>query len=523
MELIKSNIHMSRIKDRKTTQITLDDDFIVQDVKPDVEDIIANKTEIVIDSIKVLEGKIVVKGKLTYMLLCSGAEQSGLYGMDGSIPFEEVINMDEVCENDTVSVEHNLEDISVTIINSRKVNVKAIVSFTASCETIYDEDAVVDVNADENTDYIKKPLEIIKLMVSKKDIYRIKEEVEIPSNKPNVGKVLWNSVNGRNIQIKLLDDKMSISGEIILFVMYEPEEEQMPLQWVENIIPFNGVIDMPGVNQNMIPNISTRLTGIEPEVYKDYDGENRLIRLDEALEMDIKVYEEEQIDIITDIYSPHTDLVKTEKKGCFESLLIHNQSRHKASERFKIDVDNSHIMQICNSSGNIKIDDMIVVEDGIRINGIIDANTVYISSDDKSPVRSEAMILPFEYTIEAKGINKNSKFFIRPSIENMTASMVSTDEIEIKAAMVFDTIVLNALVENVISDVTEKPVDMEKLKQMPGMVIHIVEPGENLWIIAKKFYTTVNNIREINHLQGENVKPGDKLLLVKQVAIGTAI
>lgn len=519
MELVKSNIHMSRIKDRKTTQITLDDDFIIQDVKPDIEAIIARKTDITMEGIKVLDGKVVLRGKLTYRILYSAQSPNSLHAMEGSLPFDEVINMDAISENDMVSVDHILEDVSISIINSRKINVRAVVSFTGACEEIYDEDAIVDVNADESTDFIKRPLEVTKLVLSKKDIFRIKEESELPSNKPNMSQMLWSSMNHRNVQIKLMQDKIEISGELLIFVMYMPEEEQAPVQWIENVIPFRGEMEVMGVDDTMIPNISFQLTGAEPEMYKDYDGENRLIRTDAALELDIKVYEEEQIDIITDIYSPHKNLIKNEKKGYFESLLIKNQSRCKVSERFKVGDAQTHVLQICNVSGNVKVDHMTQVEDGIQVSGVLEANIVYVSSDDKMPIGSETVFIPFEHEIEAKGMTEESKYFIRPSIEQLTAAMVSTDEIEIKAVIILDTLVLNALTENVIADVSEEPLDMEQLKNMPGMVVHIVEDGEDLWNIAKKFYTTSANIREINHLQGDSIHPGDKLLLVKQVAI----
>ena len=69
MELIKSNVHMSRITDNKMRQITLDDDFIVQDIKPDIDKIVGNKTWITLDNVKLLEGKVLIKGKLTYRIL----------------------------------------------------------------------------------------------------------------------------------------------------------------------------------------------------------------------------------------------------------------------------------------------------------------------------------------------------------------------------------------------------------------------------------------------------------------------
>lgn len=78
MELVKSNICMSRVKAEKNTQITLDDDVIVSDSNPDVDEILAKHTEVTDESVKILDGKILIKGKLCYKILYEAKGESGL-------------------------------------------------------------------------------------------------------------------------------------------------------------------------------------------------------------------------------------------------------------------------------------------------------------------------------------------------------------------------------------------------------------------------------------------------------------
>ena len=46
---------------------------------------------------------------------------------------------------------------------------------------------------------------------------------------------------------------------------------------------------------------------------------------------------------------------------------------------------------------------------------------------------------------------------------------------------------------------------------------YIVQPGDSLWKIAKKFHTTVDNIKETNGLTEDEIRPGDKLVLIKEI------
>ena len=49
------------------------------------------------------------------------------------------------------------------------------------------------------------------------------------------------------------------------------------------------------------------------------------------------------------------------------------------------------------------------------------------------------------------------------------------------------------------------------------MVGYVVKPGEELWDIAKQFYTTSEAIAETNQLEEETLVPGQILLIMKEM------
>ena len=57
MELTKKSIRMCRLKKRAISQITMDDDFIVPDVKPDIEKIILDDGDVEIEEVRRLAEK----------------------------------------------------------------------------------------------------------------------------------------------------------------------------------------------------------------------------------------------------------------------------------------------------------------------------------------------------------------------------------------------------------------------------------------------------------------------------------
>ena len=79
LELVKKNIHMNRWKGNATSQITLDDDFIVPDTMDDVDQVILDSGEIVIESVKNQGERVLVRGKMDFNVLYRKSEGCLLY------------------------------------------------------------------------------------------------------------------------------------------------------------------------------------------------------------------------------------------------------------------------------------------------------------------------------------------------------------------------------------------------------------------------------------------------------------
>ena len=59
-----------------------------------------------------------------------------------------------------------------------------------------------------------------------RDQCRQKSEITLPSSKPNVQEILWKSLEIRNLDTKMGQDGVKLSGEVLISVLYQEEEEQ---------------------------------------------------------------------------------------------------------------------------------------------------------------------------------------------------------------------------------------------------------------------------------------------------------
>ena len=141
MELIKRNIHMDRVKRSTVIQFTMEEDLNLPEDKPDISTLNLEKGEVVIEEIRPGTDEVTVRGKLGYAILYHTQETgSNLVLLSGALPFEEKIHMEGTLPSDTVAVNGTVEDFTVNMINSRKLNLQALLLLTARIEEIYDEE-----------------------------------------------------------------------------------------------------------------------------------------------------------------------------------------------------------------------------------------------------------------------------------------------------------------------------------------------------------------------------------------------
>ena len=517
MELITKKMYMMERKCEAVSQITFDEDLNVPDVKPDIGRMIQKKGEIQIDDIQISQGKAYLSGALVvYLLYVSDGPERKIYSLMGNLPIGETMNLEGLENGDKVQVKWDIEDLSIQLINSRKLNMKALVTFTAYVEDFRQVEIPLGVE-DSDISQKKQEVSIMSTAVHKKDIMRIKEDIVLSSNKPDIYELLWDTVEVRGLYIRAENDKTGVKGELFLFALYRGNDDNNSLQWLEHSVPFYQEVECSGCTPDMIPNVIITLQHTELKVKQDDDGEDRILIVDTALELEMKIYEEEDVSLLMDVYTPVKDCRAIRKNYKLESLLVKNFSKCKVNDRVKAENSQGKILQICHSDGTVKVDSTKIVENGILVEGIVQVRILYIIGDDEMPFYSMETMIPFSHTIEAENITENCVYHLRADLEQLSTTMIDSDEIEVKIVMNLNAIVLEQTDTGIIQEIEEHELDREKLCSMPGIVGYQVQPQDSLWDIAKKFYTTIENIVRLNGLENENVKPYDTLILMKKV------
>lgn len=513
MELMKRQIRKNEVKKGIVTQFVVDEDFNVPDVKDDVKRIVVSEGKVRIDDMRPVENYVRVMGKLYFRVLYeTEGFEPGRCTLEGKIPFEEMIYTEE--KQETYGVRECKVDFATSMIHSRKLNIKAVVDLEIGGEQITHDEVTVDVDSDISMYKKKQEIHLLKLHTSKKDTYRIKEEVTLPGTKETIGTMLWSDVTSRRMDTRLGEGELLIDGEVLAFCFYESPEGK--LDWITQTVPYEGRIECPGIEPHMYHHVNANFGDVTVDVRPDEDGELRVIGLEGTQELRFAVYEEETMDLLKDVYSLEMQCKPKAETFQYEEPLLQNHSKCKVAERLSLPELKEDILQICHSNAIVEASHMEMAEEGILIEGVLHVSFLYVKADDTLPFDIWQGMIPFSHVIACKEIGKDTTYDITSALEQLSISLLGGDGVEVKAVLAFHCLLKNKLEVSMITDIETQNYSLEEMKKRPGIVGYVVKEGDDLWSLAKRYNTTVEGICKVNDLKDEDVKIGQRILIFKE-------
>lgn len=535
MRLEKKNIHMNKIVKSETVIFFVSREERIMDADNEIENIINQKEIVTTDGVVTRENQITVNGTINYNILYYPKNSEMVCGEEKEINFEENIKLMGINSEDNANVAMEVLSSSIKPVDGKnyiyKIQLKAYIIVekiedldiataidTDSQEENYENNFAKENSGKNNVENImtkKRNIDSLAIMADKTDTFRVSEQIAVPHGKPPIGTIVWSDIRIKNQNIKTMEGSIIINGQLSVFIIYIPEMENMPEQWLEQTIDFNGQLEMSEATEDVVSYIELWLNNVNVQPEINQDNEMRNLSVSALLKLNVKLYKETSIKVIEDVYKPGANLVPIMEPKIYQKLLVKNASRTKEVVKMKIDKTKGQLLQICNSQAEIKIENILVRDNSLKAIGKIKTCIIYISSDDRHPICCQCRESNFEHGIDAEGIEVNDEYFLNWKVEQVNANMLNADEVEIKAVIALEAIVFKKVEQNFVTEINQEPVDMEALNSAPVLKGYIVQKGDTLWKLAKENYTTIEKIMTVNNLENETIKKGDRLLIIK--------
>ena len=337
-----------------------------------------------------------------------------------------------------------------------------------------------------------------------------KETIKI-NDEDNLAEILKSNISIGNKDIKISYNKVLAKAEANVKLMYLTEDGR--INNVSAQIPIVGFVDIPNVVEDNICDVDYEIKNL---VIKLNSVEEHSLYIEMEIGVKVTVYEEKEVNLIQDLYSPCEKLEFNKKK--ISTIMNKRNIKETKQIRDKIsvrDIGNKNI---------IDVDVFPVIENENRLNnrvvyeGNLELNMILNNQDMNIERKIEK--IPFEYIIEdVDGVDGSN---LRMTMEVANQDFIVQDGGIINANV--DLMVNSEISQNSnLNIMDEIQTNGEREAEDYSIVMYIVKKGDTLWNIAKEFGSTVDGIVRVNGIENPNqIYPGDKLFIPRYTRIGVS-
>ncbi|MGE4213899.1 MAG: SPOCS domain-containing protein, partial [Anaerotignaceae bacterium] len=408
-----------------------------------------------------------------------------------------------------------LTHLEYKLINDRKVGVKAIVTVCA-CACQKQTNEILQDAVGNGLQLKTCSVAMNKSTNNKKDRFVIKEQLSMDRSKTNIGQILECDVTICQKEVRAVNGGVSVKGEGAVSVLYTGEDQESIVELGEFWVPFNGVVEIDEVTQDMYPHADLTVEKIDAYVLPNEDGEDRIVDLEITVQAVAGAEETMKQDFITDAYTTHGQVDVETQDVEYQQMVGRNTTRANIKENLMLEKGMPDIMQVVKAWGTAVLDDSAVIEDRVNADGAVALQVMYIAKDDDSPVEVVEFLLPFDQTIEVMAAKANDDAEVSVCVEKVSINMLSGREIEATVTLIIETKVTRKEIQQVISAIDESQEACPR--KLYSVVVYVVQKGDTLWNIAKKYNTTVNDILQVNDIENPDlIYPGQKILILRRL------
>jgi len=517
IELVKEQVFLDESMGREEVQIMLEGDIIVPDIRPDMALLLQTEEQMIIDRVEPSADRVNYVGRLNLSVLyVSKSADKAVHNISLSREVDDFINIDGLTKDMWARAKGTIKNIDYRVVNDRKVNYRAVVNISVTAERSDSHEMVVHIPDVPDNQLLKSNLSINRTALNRIDHFVVKDQISIPSSKPNINEILQISAGITNREARLGSGRVNLSGELLITTLYRGDTDDSLIEFIENELPFNGVIDVSGAREDMVSDVALQVLDQKITVLQDDDGEDRVLEVEVSIGVDIKVYSMETFPILEDAYIINKQLNISKTSIKYPRLVCLNRNQTPVKEIVSLGTSVPDMLQVFRVKGYAHMDDVKVIEDKIIVEGAINTDILYVAESDATPLSSFRTVIPYRQVIEAKGARENMIVDVDISVDHASFNMLSPRETEVRFLLTFNTRVVDEEESRIAYDIDISDLDESVVAGQASMTVYIVQSGDTLWKIAKRYNTPIDELVSVNDLDNvDRLNPGQKLIILK--------
>lgn len=504
LETEKETVCINQVVGQNRKEVTVEGDVIVNDIKPDVLNIISVDGIPCVYKKEVMDGKVRIDGSInTYIMYLADDENSTVRSLNTVLDFTQIIDVNGCVPGMTAKVAVDIKNIDCRILNGRKINVNADLNLNSR---VYSNDNIEIISNINNLDDVQvlNNNKVVDSLIGEGNTRVYAKDTISVDVADEIAEVMKANIRILNRDIKLSYNKVLAKADADVSIVYLTEDNR--IKNINTRIPVMGFVDIENISDEAICDLDYQIKNL---IIKPNNVDMNSIYIEVEIEISCFAYETKNINLIEDLYSISSDLSFTQK-----------QIRTISGKR--------NLKEICNINEQINIPEIegnrlynVKAMPNILNTTIKNGRIIYegemaieLLFEMNNSVNSRSLQVPFNYQVASDEIDENCE--VDTSIEVKRDDFIlNNSNIDINIELEFSVSISRNNTLNIINEIS---VEETRDNNIYSMVIYFVKPGDTLWKIAKKFRSTIQDIARVNGIEDENkIYPGQQLYIPKFV------
>ncbi len=514
LELIKEDIEYEQLFGINFVDNVMKPEYVIPDTHPDAVEILTIDAKPDIISKEIVQDRIHLEGQVIYNIIYLAVDEgkSDVYNVTYSEKFSNNVEINGASAISIMKCEAEclVEHMECFVINERKIGIRGVLKSKVELYKNYNFEIVKDIKGPEDIQVLKNPTALDKIVTSIQSDLTAKTTLRIHGDEGTIDKIIKCEAAVHKRDVKIYDGKIQIEAYVKIEILYK-RLDTGNIEFISDDVFVRQESEINDIEQSMCSHTDFHTDYVEFSIMEDEMGEKRHIDIEALIKAETKVFVKEEIDIIEDAYSPSVRMEMNKKN--FELNVIHGISDTESivKENLEIEAGKPKPYQILIAAGKVTAADKKLLENKAVIEGILNVSILYITTDEERFISARSEEIPFSTSVDIPGCKIDMQCLCKLFVESIEAS-IEANTIAVKAIIKqYIKISYTAHKEFLVSINTSEG---EVLKKKASITIYVIQPGDTLWKIAKKYYTTIDTILKINFLESpEMIGPGQKLII----------
>ena len=504
MEYHLTQKSISRLKYATDTvaEQAVDVDISLPDYCPDIEKILCCTLIPEVNLTNISGDRLNIEGGSCVRVLYLDSDQR-IRKYEYRVPFSESLPLKGENADCAVYVDAKPEYLNCRALSPRKLSLHGAFSL---CVRIAVKDDLPYYAYDDGDELQTKrdTLPVSSLCGLCSESFSVQEDISV-SGKSDIGALLSHRLTARITDMKAIRNKIMLSAELKLELMYLSGIEKPELECMSYSVPISRVADCEGVDENAVIDGELSVMSGDVRLSDDALDGSSMLTLDARLCFNAVCFASSEIEVLSDAFSTDREaLVQTEPFFCDSGIVCRSFTDvTKATVGLE-----EEIGKVCDVHCEKLTASYTAAEEGVMIRAKMTVGIFFENQENE--LRYVERDAEFSYQPDIQDATEVLR--LRAAVESLSYRLKDSRQLELRAEMCYRMTLCRRINCAAVTGVSADD-DAPAKEPDSTLILYYADSGDQVWDIAKRFCSRPADILAENDLETESIETGMMLMI----------